>query len=795
MDRIIKSLLFSVMITVCNYSQNIDESWKLYADNSVARIDISVNPTSLEWMYNNVESDSEHFASMHFRNNLIDESIESIGFRLRGNTSRVSQKKSFKVSFNTFISGREFYGVDKLNLNGEHNDPSIIRSKLCADLFKDIGLTASRASYARVYINDEYYGLYISVEHIDDEFVDKNFLDPSGNLWKCLYPADLTYLGNDPDLYKFRSGDHQTYELTTNEDVNDYSQLARLIGIINNTPSDLLPDSLEKILAVPEVLKYFAMNILVGSWDDYWSLMNNYYLYHDPTEDKFHWIPYDYDNTFGVDWFDKNWWNSDPYNFPKVAEGPRPLAERLMANAQYRNLYTHFLEFYRENVFKLSLWVDKIDSLRNLITPYAINDVFRTLDYGFTAEDFGDSYSAIGYSNQHVKNGLKQYINYRYNTLPSYLSYISNAAPIVYDIKWTPHIPSANDSVYVTVAAFGNAGLIEVSIHFTPLGSATVEIYPMIFQPVNQTKKVEEADRWVSVIPPLGEGNSGSFKIFVKDANQDSDLYPRHKPIFITSPVTSTSDLVINEFCADNDSVIQDDAGEYDDWIEIYNPTDTEVLLSGKYLTDKPYNLTKWQFPDDVIIEADEYLLVWCDENQEQGSLHTNFALSAGGEFIALTSSNGITVIDSISFGEQTTDVSYGRLPDAGDNWQFFSHPTPGNSNNVTGIDDEKNLVEDFVLFQNYPNPFNPITTIRYSIPSAAVSNTFPTNKPAASAINVQLKVYDLLGREVAVLVNEKQLPRTYEVEFAAGNLASGVYLYRMTTGNYTSIKKMLLMK
>ena len=60
------------------------------------------------------------------------------------------------------------------------------------------------------------------------------------------------------------------------------------------------------------------MDILVGSWDDYWSLMNNYYLYHDPAEDKFHWIPYDYDNTFGVDWFDVDWSNSNPYNFPMV---------------------------------------------------------------------------------------------------------------------------------------------------------------------------------------------------------------------------------------------------------------------------------------------------------------------------------------------------------------------------------------------------------------------------------------------------------------------------------------------
>ena len=108
----------------------------------------------------------------------------------------------------------------------------------------------------------------------------------------------------------------------------------------------------------------------------------------------------------------------------------------------------------------------------------------------------------MDYSNQHVKKGLKQYIVYRYNTLASYLSYITDTAPIVYDIKWAPKIPSANDSVYVTVAAFSHEGMNEVSIRYTPAGSGTTKIYPMAYKPVTQTKKVEEADRWVRVIPP-----------------------------------------------------------------------------------------------------------------------------------------------------------------------------------------------------------------------------------------------------------------------------------------------------
>ena len=81
------------------------------------------------------------------------------------------------------MSGRDFYGVEKLNLNGEHNDPSIVRSKICWDLYQKFGIVSSRAAHAEVYINNEYYGLYISVEHIDDTFLDRNYLNGDGNLW------------------------------------------------------------------------------------------------------------------------------------------------------------------------------------------------------------------------------------------------------------------------------------------------------------------------------------------------------------------------------------------------------------------------------------------------------------------------------------------------------------------------------------------------------------------------------------------------------------------------------------
>ena len=114
-------LVFLMIVLSCQLYA--DDSWKVYDDTEIATINITIDADDLEWMYNwqNVESDSLHPATIHFQNAYIDETIDSIGFRLRGNTSRTSAKKSFKVDFNHFFPGREFFDVEKLNLNGEHN--------------------------------------------------------------------------------------------------------------------------------------------------------------------------------------------------------------------------------------------------------------------------------------------------------------------------------------------------------------------------------------------------------------------------------------------------------------------------------------------------------------------------------------------------------------------------------------------------------------------------------------------------------------------------------------------------
>ena len=148
----------------------------------------------------------------------------------------------------------------------------------------------------------------------------------------------------------------------------------------------------------------------------------------------------------------------------------------------------------------------------------------------------------------------------------------------------------------------------------------------------------------------------------------------------------SRAAVVINEIMASNSASLADPQGEFDDWIELYNTGDTSVNVGGMYLTDDPAVPTKWQVPTDrpnaTTIGPQGYLILWPDGDTGYSGLHANFRLSAGGDEVHLFDRDGVTLVDSVVFGKQTPDVSYGRYPDGGDEWRLSAVPTPGQPNN-----------------------------------------------------------------------------------------------------------------
>ena len=128
------------------------------------------------------------------------------------------------------------------------------------------------------------------------------------------------------------------------------------------------------------------------------------------------------------------------------------------------------------------------------------------------------------------------------------------------------------------------------------------------------------------------------------------------------------SPVVINEFIASNNAGSTDPQGEYEDWIELHNLGETPIDVGGFYLTDDLDEPTKWQIPTGTVIEAMGYVLIWADNDLEDGGLHAAFSLSATGEDLALFDSDGTTLLDSISLPTRwwtslTVGILTGRAP------------------------------------------------------------------------------------------------------------------------------------
>jgi hypothetical protein len=143
--------------------------------------------------------------------------------------------------------------------------------------------------------------------------------------------------------------------------------------------------------------------------------------------------------------------------------------------------------------------------------------------------------------------------------------------------------------------------------------------------------------------------------------------------------------VCINEVMAANGSIIADPQGRFEDWIELHNTSKTAIEVGGLYLTDDANEPTKWQIPAGnrilTTIPARGFLVIWADGDVADAGLHAGFKLDAGGDSLYLFEADGVTRIDSVEFGVQIPNVSYGRYPDGAAEWQFLSLATPGAAN------------------------------------------------------------------------------------------------------------------
>ena len=709
-----------------SYSQNIlSDTNLIFLEDGLNRINVNLNQSSFDSLINNTSiTDILYDSSVEFILSNQVFYLNNVGIRLRGNTSLTAPKKSFKLDFNSFEPGRKFFGLEKLNLNANHNDPSLFRAAISWHILRQMNIPSTRTSFADLYINNNFMGVYVVTEHIDEEFIKKNYEKDYGNLYKCLWPAPLYYLGDDPEAYKFEYNGRRAYDLKTNKFDDDYFDLANFISVLNNTPDQDFVCEIERVFNVADYLKILALDVLIGNWDGYSGNKNNYYLYHDPLTDLFNYIPYDLDNTWGITWGNYNWENENPYNWASsmsFGSEYRPLYDRFLAVQEYRNLFTYYLIKIIDNWFNEEFVINYISSRQPLLSESIILDEYYPLSYGFTSADYENSLTQAW--GEHVKFGFIDWVNSRLESLNSQLE---NQMPVL-----VLHEISDNSPVLDTLKIRAQVYALE-DVQVSAIVDTDNDFQTMSMFDDGLHGDLQENDGiWGIEIPILPGWVSVDYRVQVITDNS-----PRIAPC---EPVSATvgiipSDMKINELMPLNSSVFADEFFEFDDWCELYNSGFNSIDLNGFYLTDDISRPDKYKLPDEII-QGGEHTLYWLDKNTWQGENHAPFKLSSDGEELALfyKSSNSWELVDYISFESIENDISYGRAFDGANEWQYFQNPTPNLTNNIL-------------------NNVNPITNNLVIHPNPSSSGIFKLNDVRS------VRVYDYIGQLIKKNINTDEI-------------------------------------
>lgn len=416
------------------YGQQINpEADALFRETEVTEIHVTLGEEDKEFLLANANRFSETYvmADVSFTNSQLKEArISNVGIRLRGNTSRGHLKRSFKIDFQEF-GGNKFLGHKKVNLKPNVNDPSVVRELLTMHLYRKMSVPAARIAPAALYFNDEYMGVYLMVEQIDDEFVDRRFGHEEGFLYKARWGASLE---NNNQIT-----DTDLYESKMNEDEDRRTELAHFVETLNSS-GDGFQKEIQRVFQVDRYIRQLAVEAITGHWDGYSYNMNNYYLFYDEFSGKFEFIVYDTDNTWGIDWVNRDWGTRDLDHFHRHGH-PRPLTSGILEIPDWRNRYYACLNKVMEFYFNPEQLDPMLQNLTEVLDPYVAMDEKFDASFGFTYQDFKSAFDAGAID--HVKYGLKEFVEVRRSSALASIPEVDSEQCHFSDVSVFPN-PSSN---------------------------------------------------------------------------------------------------------------------------------------------------------------------------------------------------------------------------------------------------------------------------------------------------------------------------------------------------------------
>lgn len=356
--------------------------------------------------------------------------LDSIGLKLKGNTSRRRPESQtgtgplhnttdtqwnhchFNLDFSKNREDQRFEGVNKLSLKWFKDDPNYVREMYCYDLFARYGVwTAPQARYCRLTIKVQgdaepaYYGVYLMIEAVDEDFIAKRHAQwgtNQGFLWKGGYGTDglnanfvqTTSMGVEDVKLVPSQSTYYAYDLKTREDelAAAKTDLTQFITDLNTKTGAEFKDWISQKIDIPLFLKTYAVNVLVGMWDDYWVNGNNFYFYMGG-DGKAYFIPYDYDNTLGTSEILANSGTQNP-----VFWGPstgRPLVTKILGIPEYQTMYRNYITELcaSDELFGASGSMARILQWQQGLYAYIANDTDEDMNLYDRPADWGNQWN------------------------------------------------------------------------------------------------------------------------------------------------------------------------------------------------------------------------------------------------------------------------------------------------------------------------------------------------------------------------------------------------------------------
>lgn len=683
------------------------------------------------------------------------EIFDSVGVKYKGNStySPTNKKNPLHIELDYVRPGQNYKGLKDIKLGNCFYDPTFVREALGYEILSQY-MAAPKANFAKLYVGSEYFGVYSNQQSVNKSFVREHFGTSGKNpFFKC-NPKTIGGPGgnNFPDLVlgsKDSTAYYSRYELKS-----DYGwrELLALMDTLKNRPN-----SAHRVVDIDRALWMHAFNAVTVNLDSYTGAFGqNYYLYQDDNS-RFLPVVWDLNMCFGT--FSALSSSSQLTvtqmqqltPLPQASSVNRPLISKLLSNQTYKRMYlAHVRTIFEENFAADSLYRARALEMQAIISADVLADTKKFYSNAQFTSNIDNASSGGGFGNA---PGIVQLMKARYNYLKTNVNFTVKA-PTLAAPAFSPAIPVAGMAVQVTLSV-QDADKVWVGTR------------------ANAWDVFERSEMFDDGLHNDGAANDGTFGgtftaghaktqvyFFAENATSGRFLPERAEYEFITLPsellLPNPGDVVLNEILASNTKGATDENGDYEDWIELYNKTAQAQNLFGLYLTDKRDNPDKWEFPNGTFIPASGFLIVWADEDSSQGPLHANFKLSASGEFVML--SNGASVVhDSISFGPQQSDISFGRFPNG--TGGFTAMPTTfGKTNSLTnGTDDALGAGLSLRIF---PNPATAELMLR-------------SNEAALSDVSV----YDLSGR---VFYQQIFDTATAEHRLGVADWPSGTYFVRV---------------